>query len=156
VAIRVVVSRGPDSEETTPPQLVGKTVAQVLTLLKDSAVVFDFETRTATGTERPGQVVWQETTAATVPNETRIQATLAVAPAGGSTSGLRYGVFRTEERIFPYAIPLELRGTSGGKTTTVASLVHPGGIVTIPYAVASGTELSLIIAGSVVAAEVAR
>jgi beta-lactam-binding protein with PASTA domain len=154
VAMRVVVSRGPDSEVTNPPQLVGKTVAAVLTALKDAAVVFDFDARPATGDEKPGQVVWQEKTEAAVPNGTRIQATLATGAVGaGSAAGTRDGVFRAEERTFPYAIPVELRSTVRGRNTVVASLVHPGGVVTIPYAVASGTELSLVIAGTIVATE---
>jgi beta-lactam-binding protein with PASTA domain len=157
VAMRVVVSLGTEAPETSPPQLVGKTVAEVLVLLRDTTVVFDFEARPATGSERPGQVVWQETTAATVPNGTRIKAILATAATPSTAAGaLRYGVFSAEERTFPYAIPLQLRGTSRGKTTTIATVVHPGGLVTIPYGVAAGTELSLVAAGSVVAADVVR
>jgi beta-lactam-binding protein with PASTA domain len=154
VAVRVVVSRGPDFEVTNPPQLVGRSVAEVLAVLKETKVVFDFEARPATGAERPGQVVWQETTEATVPNGTRIKAALGVAPA--ATTGLIYGVFRAEERAFPYPIPVELRGTSGGRTTVIVAMDHPGGLVTLPYAVAPGTELSLVVAGTVLEAEVAR
>jgi hypothetical protein len=124
-------------------------------------VVFDFVARPAAGAERPGQVVWQETTEATVPNGKRIKATLAIAPVaaapeGATVRGTLYGVFRAEERVFPYPIPVELRGTAGGRTTVVAALDHPGGLVTIPYAVAPGTELSLVVAGTVVEATVAR
>jgi beta-lactam-binding protein with PASTA domain len=156
VVLRVVVSRGPEFEVTNPPQLTGRTVAEVLAVLKDTKVVFDFEARPAAGAERPGQVVWQETTEATVPNGKRIKATIATAPEGATARGTLYGVFRAEERIFPYPIPVELRSTAGGRTTVVVSLNHPGGLVTIPYAVAPGTELSLVVAGTVVATEVVR
>jgi beta-lactam-binding protein with PASTA domain len=154
VAVRLVVSRGPDFDVTNPPSLVGRSVAEVLSVLKDLKVVFDFEARPATGSERPGQVVWQETTEATVPNGTRIKATLATTPEGWA--GTLYGVFRAEERTFPYPVPVELRGTAGGRTTVIAALDHPGGLVTIPYAAAAGTELSLVVAGTAVATEVVR
>ena len=158
VALRVVVSRGPDFDVTNPPQLTGRTVAEVLAVLKDTKVVFDFEARPAGGTEKPGTVVWQEKTEATVPNGTRIKAIIATAPesAAAGSAAILYGVFSAEERTFPYPIPVELRSTAGGRTTVAVSLDHPGGLVTIPYAVAPGTELSLVVAGTVVAATVVR
>lgn len=62
--------------------------------------------------------------------------------------GKVYGIFKTELPEYPYAVDMTLESTGGdGITTTLVSFKHEGGIVTVPYFVEKGSELTLSVAG---------
>jgi beta-lactam-binding protein with PASTA domain len=154
VVLRLVVSRGPQFEVTNAPNLVGRTVQEVLPLLVEAKVVFDFSTRLVEGRERPGTVVWQEAVQGTVPNFTRVQALVGIAE--DAERGLLFGVIQGDTAVFPYPEPVQLRSRAPDGTSSTFACTHPGGLVTLPYAALPGTELTLLVAGTVVTRQLVR
>jgi beta-lactam-binding protein with PASTA domain len=154
VAVKFVVSRGPQSEETTVPFLVGMTVADVLRQMERAKIIFDFTARLAGEGDKAGTVVSQESSAPNVPNYTRVKAEFALPE--NAVGGNIYGVFSADAANFPYPVPVQLvaRPPAGRQPITVIAFDHPGGHITIPYAVPAGSELMLTAAGRTVATQI--
>ena len=64
----------------------------------------------------------------------------------GSIDDNVYGIFTQKLPAYPYPVPMRLEATpSEGDPFTIISFSHPGGELTIPYAVPKGTVLSLYV-----------
>ena len=148
VTVHFVVSRGPTFENTRVPNLVGSSVNDVLQQMSHTRLVFDFTSHTASSDEIPGTVVHSQTFAEEfIANYTRVAVEFAFPsrPISGNT----YGIFTDTLSNYPYPVPLKLYAISEDSTPyTIVSFSHPGGAVSIPYAVPRGTTLALVIVSS--------
>jgi hypothetical protein len=53
-------------------------------------------------------------------------------------------------------VPVQLRSRAPDGSSSTFALPHPGGLVTLPYAALPGTELTLLVAGTVVTRQLVR
>ena len=147
VTVHLVVSSGPNFENTRVPSFIGKSVQEMIALLPSTKLVFDFSARKATNDEKNGLIVEQQKVESEfVPNYTRIAVEFAFAQK--SDDDLIYGIFETKLTDYPYPVAMTLEALQkDGMRSVVASMNHTGGNVTVPYAVPAGTELILKVAG---------
>lgn len=143
VLVKLVVSRGPENNKVRVPTLTGLSIAEVLSQLGTSDVVYDFTARSPEGMERAGTVVSQlPAEGSTVNAFSRIAAVVAmpVTPADGKV----YGIFSETLPEYPYPFQIRIDAVStGGDRRVLASFKHPGGALSFPYALPEGTVLSL-------------
>ena len=142
-----VVSRGPTFDNTRVPNIVGNTVNDVLQQMQRTKIIFDFTQHRASSDEAPGTVVrTQQLTSEFVPNFTRVSAEFAMPQ--GLHNGSLYGIFEYNLPEYPFAVPVTLTAnTEDGDSYTLVNFMHPGGRITIPYAVPRGTDLVLSVNG---------
>lgn len=145
VTVHLVVSRGPNFENTRPPKLVGQTINDLLQAITRHKIVFDITGHKAEDGEIPGTVVNQEIfDSEFIPNYSRMKVEMAL--PDGSIDDNVYGIFTQKLPVYPYPVPMRLEATpSEGDPFTIISFSHPGGELTIPYAVPKGTVLSLYV-----------
>lgn len=145
VTVELVVSRGPNYENTRPPKVVGQSVNDLLQTITRSKVVFDIKSHIALDNEKIGTVVSQQTfDSEFVPNYSRVEIEMAMPdkPVNDNV----YGIFEAKLADYPYPVPMKLEAVpEEGNSYTILSFSHPGGNVTIPYAVPKGTELVLYV-----------
>ena len=145
VTVELVVSRGPNYENTRPPKVVGQSVNDLLQTITRSKVVFDIKSHIALDNEKIGTVVSQQTfDSEFVPNYSRVEIEMAMPdkPVNDNV----YGIFEAKLADYPYPVPMKLEAVpEEGNAYTILSFSHPGGNVTIPYAVPKGTELVLYV-----------
>lgn len=146
VTVQLIVSRGPNYENTKPPYVIGQSINDLLQTMSWSKVVFDISTHTATNDETPGTVTNMEMPDTEyVPNYTRIKIDMAM-PEKDVGDNV-YGIFSQQVANMPYPTPMRLEAIpEEGNSYTVVSFVHPGGNLTIPYSVKHGTTLVLYVA----------
>lgn len=149
-AIRLIVSSGPEETTTSIPNLVGKNVAEILSELKNSRIVFDFTKSIATDEANAGKVVKQAQTAGTVKNYSRISCEFAVPSVQNGDNITDLFTAQLAEFPLPVSVKLEAIKTDG-KSVEIAVINHTGGNVTIPYSAPRDSELVLSVAGKVVA-----
>lgn len=151
VVVDLVVSRGPNYENTRPPYVVGQSVNDLLQTITRSKVVFDISGHIANDDEKIGTVVSQQTfNAEFVPNYTRVNVEMALPDK--SVNDNVYGIFETKLADYPYPVPMKLEAIpEEGNSYVILSFSHPGGNVTVPYAVPKGTELVLYVVEKVAA-----
>ncbi|MDE5615175.1 MAG: PASTA domain-containing protein [Treponemataceae bacterium] len=147
VTLQLVVSRGPEYEQTRVPQLVGKSIAEVLSQISNSRLVFDFTAHTAGDDERAGTVTaQQEFDSSFVKNYTHVGVEIALSQR--QQDDPRMGLFSETVTQYPYPVTMTLDAVpADGARYTLVTLRHTGGNVTIPYAVPHGTELVFSIEG---------
>lgn len=143
VTVSLIVSRGPNYENTRAPYVKGQTVNDLLQTIARSKIVFDITSHIAAEGEKPGTVVSQDSfDSEYVPNYTRVAVEMAM-PAQPVNDNV-YGVFTETIDVYPYPVPMKLEAVpEEGSAYTVISFAHPGGLVTVPYAVPKGTTLVL-------------
>lgn len=151
VTVQLIVSRGPNYENTRAPNVMGQSVNDLLQTITRSKIVFDITGRVADEGEKVGVVVNQQKfDTEYVPNYTRVEVELTI--PDGAVDGTVYGVFTENLIDYPYPVPMKLVAVpTEGDSYTVVSFNHPGGNVTIPYAVPQGTNLVLYVVDKVVA-----
>ncbi len=150
VTVQLVVSRGPNYENTKAPYLIGQSVNDLLQTITRSKLVFDITSHTATGDEKPGTVVDQQAFEDEfVPNYTRVSLEMAL-PSGEYNDNM-YGIYEEKVADYPYPVPMKLEAyPTEGDSYTLLSFNHPGGTVTVPYAVPKGTRLELSVVNKVI------
>lgn len=141
VTVKLIVSRGPNYEQTKVPSLVGYTIEKMLSQMGQSRIVFDFVSHVAEGDEKPGTVTGQqEFTSQYIENFTHMEVQLAL--PSGAVDGTVYGIFSENTANYPYPVDMMLEANpEDGERYTIVSFQHTGGVVTIPYAVPRNTEL---------------
>lgn len=145
ITVELVVSRGPNYENTRPPKVVGQSVNDLLQTITRSKIVFDIKSHIALDDEKIGTVVSQQTfDSEFVPNYSRVEIEMAM-PDKPINDNV-YGIFEAKLADYPYPVPMKLEAVpEEGNSYTILSFSHPGGNVTIPYAVPKGTELVLYV-----------
>ncbi len=149
VTVNLIVSRGPNFDNTVVPRLVGRSVKDILAMLPNLRVVLDFTAHKAANGEKEDAVVSQETfDSEYIPNYTRIAVEMAF-PAK-TKDDIVYGILETDMAQFPYPVAMTVECIeSNGQRSQLASLNHTGGHFSLPYAVSEGSELILRVAGKV-------
>ncbi len=149
VVVNLVVSRGPNYENTRRPYVIGQSINDLLQTIARTKIVFDITSHTATEGEKPGTVVSQQTIEDEyVPNYTRV--TVEMALPEDSNDDNAYGIFQEKLPDYPYPVPMKLEAyPAEGTAYTIVSFNHPGGNLTIPYEVPRGTTLVLSVADKV-------
>lgn len=148
VTVHFVVSRGPNFENTRVPDLIGNSVSDVLQQMSRTRLVFDFTAHTAELGEAAGTVVHEQTFAeGLVANYTHVAVEFAFPRQ--AQGGNVYGIFEDVLPAYPYPVQIKLTAEpEDGDAYTIVTFSHPGGAVTIPYAVPKGTELVLSVVSS--------
>lgn len=156
VHVNLVVSRGPQYENTKPPVLTGKSINDVLQTITRSKLIFDFTSHIAQEGEIPGTVVDQQKfNSEFVSNYTHVTVDIAIPET--NSDGNIYGVYEKVLDVYPYAVPMRLDAVpEEGDTYTIINFNHTGGSVTIPYIVPSGTTLILYAGDKVAGRETIR
>jgi len=141
VTVKLIVSRGPNYEQTKVPSLVGLTIEKMLAQMGQSRIVYDFVSHIAEGDEKPGTVTGQqEFTSQYIDNYTHMEVQLAL--PSGSIEDTVYGIFSENTPTYPYPVTMVLEAApQDGEKYTLVNFQHTGGLVTIPYAVPKNTEL---------------
>ena len=150
VTVQLVVSRGPNFENTRAPYLIGQSVNDLLQIITRSKLVFDITAHTPSDDEKPGTVVDQQAfDSEFVPNYTRVTVEMAL-PSGEYNDNI-YGIYQEKVPDYPYPVPMKIEAyPPEGNSYTLLSFNHPGGNVTVPYSVPKGTTLELSVVNKVV------
>lgn len=158
VTVNLVVSRGTGSDTVSPPNLKGFSLDALLNAVSSLPLLFDYTSQVPQGDEAAGTVVSMEGANAAVNLWSRIKVVLAM-PAG-EVDGKVYGILKTWTDAYPVAVKMrlvavadtedeeaidaqEIGGNERDEGVTIASFMHTGGQVTVPYCVAPGTVLEL-------------
>ena len=143
VQLSFVVSRGPGADAATIPSIIGRSIAEIVALMGQAELVFNFTAREAQAGETAGVVVSQEPAAgASVSKFAVVDAVLAM-PAT-SPRGYVYGIFREELPEYPYPFQIRIDVISPeGERQEYLSLTHPGGTISVPYLLPEGSVISL-------------
>ena len=149
VTVQLIVSRGPNYENTKAPWIIGQSVNDLLQTTTRSKIVFDITSHVALPEENAGTVVDQQRfDSEYVPNYTRV--TVDMAMPKEEMNGNVYGIFQATLSNYPYPVPMKLDAIpTEGDAYTIVSFNHPGGNLTIPYAVPKGTQLVLYVVDKV-------
>lgn len=145
IKLKLIVSRGPNFENTRPPYLVGKTIEEVLGIVQNSKIIFDFTSHKATNDETAGTVTSQQQFESEfMKNYSRM--TVDIAFPRMVVNNKLTGIFSAEVAEYPYPVPFRLEATdASGTTTIIANILHTGGSFTMPYTVDRNTTLTLFI-----------
>lgn len=151
VKVHLIVSRGPNYDNTRVPNLIGQSVNDILQVIARTKLVFNITSHIAEEDEVPGTVVSQEEISDEyLANYTPLSFEMAM-PAAALNDDI-YGIFQVELAEYPYPVPMKLDAVpSEGEAYTIISFNHPGGNVTIPYAVPRDTTLVLSVVDKVAA-----
>ena len=146
ITLKLVVSRGPNFDNTRVPFLKGASVNDMLQTISRSRIIFDFESHTASGSEKAGTVVGQqEFEGEFIKNYTRMSVEFAF-PAKDPKETDVYGIFRSDVTDYPYPVPMRVDVTTEEEGTyTLLSFNHTGGSVSIPYKVPKNSTLTLYV-----------
>lgn len=143
VTVHLVVSRGPNYDNTKPPYLLGSSINDIYQTITRSKMVFDFTSHVALEDEVPGTVTNNEVfTDEFVPIYTRMSVEMAMPEE--EIDGQVYGIYHYTLPDYPYPISMRLDAKSAeGDTFTLINFVHTGGELTLPYSLPRGTTIIL-------------
>lgn len=150
IKLQLVVSKGAIYEKTKMPLLVGEGIESIIDIMNNTKIIFDFTAQEVEEDGEDGIALFQSVTEGEfVPNYSHVNITLAINPQAQEYKV--YGIFSAVVSKYPYVVNMALEAkTSSGKTSTIASIMHSGGEVTIPYSVEKNTTLSFFVAGKLV------
>ena len=143
-ALELVVSRGPEETLRMVPALTGLTITEALDQIGRSGINFSFFLQPEWNDGKPGAVVSQDPGAqAVITVDTQVS--IGIAPplprAGEVFALFRYAL---ERNPYPLQLRLEARLPSG-ETRSLLSVAYPGGELTVPYQLPTGSILILSI-----------
>ena len=150
VTVKLIVSRGPEYENTRVPNITGLDFSKLISTIASSKVIFDFTVHIAEGNEKEGVVTSQQALESQfVPNYSRVTAELSLPKKQKDDAVL--GLFVANLPNYPYAVEMTLEASKDGVREQITTLKHKGGSVTIPYIAQKDSELILSVAGRTVA-----
>lgn len=151
IQLSLVVSRGPENDRITIPSIIGLSISDTLIRMSRSGVIFHFTSRAPEGREIAGTVVSQMPgEGALVNSGSRVDAVIAMPVT--PTDGRVYGIFTETLPVYPYPFQLKLEAVNpNGDRYELVSMKHPGGELSVPYAVQDGSLLILTILNKEVA-----
>jgi len=149
VTVQLVVSRGASFENTRAPWVVGQSVNDFLQTIARTKVVFDIESHIAEEGEVAGTVVSQDQIEEEfIPNYSHVGVQMAM-PSEPINDNV-YGIFTAQLSVYPFPVAMRLEAVPAeGATYTILNFNHPGGNLSIPYAVPAGTTLVLTVVDKV-------
>lgn len=145
VQISFVVSSGLDYSMATVPSITGKSIAELVSIMEESEFTFNFTARSPENGEAAGTVVSQFPRARTRAEKfSAVDAVIAMPPA--SPGGPVYGIFMEElpQYPYPFQVTVDIMPPSGGRRKYL-SMQHPGGLLSVPYALDEGSLISLTV-----------
>ena len=143
VQISFVVSRGTASAEVTVPDMQGMSIAELVQLMGQSGLIFNFTARLQREGETAGTVVEQSPQGGASAREFNV-VDVAIALPRKAPSGLVYGIFREELPEYPYPFQVTIDVISpAGERREYLSMTHPGGLISVPYLLPEGSTISL-------------
>ncbi len=150
VTVHLVVSRGPNYENTKVPNVMNQSINDLLQTIARTKLVFDITPQYSNTADENGKVVSQQSfTTEFVPNYTRVELVIEL-PTEFKDENVR-GIYTAKLSEYPYPVPMKLVAyPEEGSSYTILNFSHPGGNVTIPYAVPKGTRLELSVAEKIV------
>lgn len=144
VTLELVVSSGQADEGVRVPNITGLSLNDTLLQLNRNKIIFMFTSQELAEGQEPGTIVSQKWPVGQefVPQYTRIDSVIAMPTT--PVDGLMYGILDYELPKYPYALKIELIASPPeGDDYSIVSFYHTGNQLTIPYAVPSGTRLTL-------------
>lgn len=143
--VELVVSRGPEGDRVTVPDITGRSIREMYSIMEKTNLVYDFSLRNPEGSERAGTIVSQMPAGeARINSYSRISTVLAVPVA--NPEGKVYGIFSETLPEYPYPFQIKLSAISpNGERSPLVSVKHPGGNFSVPYLLEEGTVLVLTI-----------
>ena len=152
IEMTFVVSKGNGSSKTEVPELVGKGVSEVLSIMESSKLIFDFTSHDALEGENAGTVTANENAGETVSEYARIAVDFAFPKAEEAAEEAEaksvFGIFSAQTTQYPYPVAMTLTAESpAGEKLTIASFMHKGGVVSVPYSAPAGSRFTLAIPG---------
>ena len=141
--LQLIVSKGTEVETAEVPDLSGMKVSEALKAVASAKVIFDFTSHEAFSSEKAGTVTSQDGAGQSVGMWSHVKADFAFAPAKEGDETLS-GIMKASISEYPYPVPMTIKSSSPeGKTSTLVSFQHDGGMVSIPYSVSKGSTLTL-------------
>ncbi|HUH45250.1 MAG TPA: PASTA domain-containing protein [Treponemataceae bacterium] len=146
IVLKVGLSKGSEYDKVKIPSLDNLSLNDTLLVMNRTKLLYDFSFRTPEQDEGIGRVVSQLPVGDTYVNAYSRVSVVFAFPEDMEENGLVYGVFKEVLQEFPYAVELKLEAiVPEGDRYSLVQFYHLGGNVSIPYAVARGTELVLSI-----------
>ncbi|MCK5007280.1 MAG: PASTA domain-containing protein [Spirochaetia bacterium] len=142
--LELVVSRGPRGELVTVQEFTDMEFHNAIAQLSNSNFPFIFAVRRAEGDEGRGVIVSQTPEAESeVPYGSVMQLTMTRPER--VPRGKVFGVFEYVLPDYPIMVDISLDSISAEESTTLLTMKHPGGPISIPYIVDEKSELVLYI-----------
>ncbi|MBE6349694.1 MAG: PASTA domain-containing protein [Spirochaetaceae bacterium] len=144
--LTLVVSKGPEGDKTLVPNLLDLSVSEILALLPETKLAFNFTAKKGTENQRAGVVAQTPDPLAEAEIYSRVEAEFIVPEI--SRSRMVTNIFTENLPEYPYPVDVKLEYMlMDGTTKTLVEFKHPGGLLTIPYSVPQKSILVLTIMG---------
>lgn len=148
ITMSLIVSSGTGNETTKVPWLVGMSLNDALLQMGRSKIVFNFTARTPNEGEEAGVVVAQKIPGEGEPVPIYSSSDVTITLPDTIIDNNVYGLFETTLPSYPYALKVDFEViTPDGDKYSIVSMNHPGGKLTIPYAVPRFSILVLSVQG---------
>ena len=143
IQVSFVVSRGAERKTAIVPNITGKSIAEIVSLMEQTDLIFNFTARAPQAGETPGTAVSQLPAGDTsAPEFSTVNAVIAVPLV--PPNGYVYGIFREELPAYPYPFQITLYAVlPSGERREYISVRHPGGAFSVPYLLPEGSMISL-------------
>jgi len=141
--LELVVSRGAQNTMVRLPNLVGLNMEDALEQIGRTGIDFEFSLRTLRAGERPQTVVQQNPPGDILASmDVRVMLSLSI-PENVEENEV-FGLFNYQMARNPYPLLVRLDCIyPGGERKTLLSVQYPGGRLTVPYRLPSGSVLVL-------------
>jgi beta-lactam-binding protein with PASTA domain len=142
-ALALVISRGPEHEMITVPELAGLSIEEALERIGTSGIRFTFSQRALRSGENP-ETVLSQTPAAGAVVEANTEVSLVVSSPAERAEGEVFALFSYTLPANPYPLSVSLEAVlPSGERRHLITVNHPGGEFTVPYRLPGGATLIL-------------
>lgn len=143
IVLELVISRGPEHEMITVPELAGLSIEEALERIGATGIRFTFSQRPPRSEEKP-ETVLSQTPAAGAVVEANTTVSLVVSAPAELAEGEVFALFSYTLPANPYPLPVSLEAAlPSGERRHLVTVNHPGGEFTIPYRLPGGATLIL-------------
>ncbi len=143
ITLTLIVSSGEEVHTTEVPDFSKKSMEQILDLIKESELVFNFK-HSDIRDAKVGTVTAIDTDPGT-PLTAYSHVDVEFATGESADAKSVYGIYTKELEDYPFPVPVRLDVFKNGSYKTIISFNHPGNTLTIPYQVEKGSELYLYV-----------
>ncbi|MDR1596271.1 MAG: PASTA domain-containing protein [Treponema sp.] len=141
--LELVISRGPEHEMITVPELTGLSIEKALERIGALGIRFTFSRRAPRSGEKP-ETVLSQTPAAGAVVEAGAELSLAVSPPAELAEGEVFALFSYTIPANPYPLSVSLEAMlPSGERRHLITVNHPGGEFIVPYRLPGGATLIL-------------
>jgi beta-lactam-binding protein with PASTA domain len=141
--LELVISRGPENEMITVPELTGLSINAALDILGKLGAPFMFSQRPPRNGETPETVLSQSPAAGAIASANTELSLVASAPVE-LAEGEVFALFSYTLPLNPYPLLTSLEAIlPSGERRSLAAMNHPGGRFVVPYRLPVGSTLIL-------------